>query len=393
MSQRAQAAIDAPWWPELLSIKDNHSFEELSRRFGINVYTLRGAFALAGVTKTLLPPGPRRPGAPRAAAPRGLPVVAVAAIAPYASLLGSVPDSAVAAMANVSSGDVAAFRAMNGIAAFDDPAPAPAPAPVVPVKRPVGRPRLHPLPPEAVAARAAKAAAAPKAAASSSKAAASSTRAAAPVAKAAVPVAKAAAVPKAAAPVAKAAAVPKAAAPVAKAAAAPVAGGFRPSRLDVLAHLVGAIPDSEVAAMAKMSVEGVRLYRKARNIPSSFEAKGNAVAEPPAAVKPPVSPALVEVVAQKVEAKVVVREAVVAPVAVVAAPAAPVAAETARVATPHRVFSVVAVHGDELRKFAVVGASILAALEIAVGALNARQDGTWRVASIREGIEALTLNG
>jgi hypothetical protein len=174
--------------------------------------------------------------------------------------------------------------------------------------------------------------------------------------------------------------------------------------LDVYAHLVGAVPDSEVAAMAKMSVEGVRLYRKARGIPSSFEVKAGAAAPEAAVSKPAVARAAVSDAPPKMDDKVAVVKTVSAP----ASPEKPEAVETPAVtavasavvvpavaadAASHRVFSVVAVHGDELRKFAVVGANILAALDIAVNALNARKDGPWRVGSIREGIEALTLPG
>jgi hypothetical protein len=171
--------------------------------------------------------------------------------------------------------------------------------------------------------------------------------------------------------------------------------------LDVFAHLVGSVPDSEVAALAKMSVEGVRLYRKARGIASSFEGKVPSAVVPPAATKSVTVAVHSFADAPKVEAKVEAKVAAVVPAAVVAAAAvvpAAVMAPAAAVApaalssVSHRAFSVVAVHGDELRKFAVVGSSILAALEIAVGALNARHDGPWRVASIREGIEALTLS-
>ena len=402
MSQRAQAAINSPWWPEFLAIKDGHSFEELARRFGTNVYTLRTALNLAGVSKTLLPPGPRRPDSGAAAASsRGLPVVVVAAIAPYASLLGTVPDSAVAAMALVSDAEVAAFRAMNGIAPFDEPAP---PAPAPPVKRPVGRPRLHPRP-DGVPVRPAKPAA-PKASASKAadKPVKSAKAAAAVPAKPAKPVKAAPAKP--AAVKAEAASIQADVAPSKPApAVTSVATGFRPSRLDAYAHLVGSVPDSEVAALVKMSVEGVRLYRKARGIPSSFEVKAGAAAPAAPVSQPAAVAAPVQDVAPKAEGKAAFVKAISAPPvavakseaaevpAVAAAAPAVVVPAVAGVAASHRAFSVVAVRGDEQRKFAVVGASILDALDTAVRALSARQDGPWRVGSIREGIEALTLPG
>jgi hypothetical protein len=324
-----------------------------------------------------------------------LPVVVVAAIAPYASLLGTVPDSAVAAMALVTDAEVAAFRAMNGIAPFDEPAP---PAPAAPVKRPVGRPRLHPRP-DGVPVRPAKPAA-PKA--SASKAADKPVKSAKVAAAVSAKPAKSV---KAAAAPAKPAAV-KAEAPSKPApAVTSVATGFRPSRLDAYAHLVGSVPDSEVAALVKMSVEGVRLYRKARGIPSSFEVKAGAAAPAAPVSQPAAVAASVQDVPPKAEGKaafvkgisappvaVAKSEAAEVPAVAAAAPAVVVPA-VAGVAASHRAFSVIAVRGDEQRKFAVVGASILDALDTAVRALSARQDGPWRVGSIREGIEALTLPG
>ena len=43
---------------------------------------------------------------------------------------------------------------------------------------------------------------------------------------------------------------------------------FRRSKLDQYAHLVGKIPDREVAAMAGITPDGVRMYRQRHAIPS-----------------------------------------------------------------------------------------------------------------------------
>ncbi len=43
---------------------------------------------------------------------------------------------------------------------------------------------------------------------------------------------------------------------------------FRRSKLDQFAHLVGKIPDREVAAMAGITPDGVRMYRQRHAIPS-----------------------------------------------------------------------------------------------------------------------------
>ena len=48
---------------------------------------------------------------------------------------------------------------------------------------------------------------------------------------------------------------------------------FRRSKLDGYAHLVGRVPDREVAAMAGITPDGVRMYRQRHKIPaySSFK--------------------------------------------------------------------------------------------------------------------------
>ena len=52
-------------------------------------------------------------------------------------------------------------------------------------------------------------------------------------------------------------------------------------------------------------------------------------------------------------------------------------------------FLVVAVRGDEVRRFASLGKDMAEALAQAVSALATRTDGPWRVRSIREQVEAL----
>jgi len=48
---------------------------------------------------------------------------------------------------------------------------------------------------------------------------------------------------------------------------------FRRSKLDAYAHIVGRVPDREVAAMAGITPDGVRMYRQRHKIPaySSFK--------------------------------------------------------------------------------------------------------------------------
>ncbi len=157
---------------------------------------------------------------------------------PYKSKLGNVPDDDIAKTAGVSRSAVVNYRKRLGIAAYagykfaaaghkektSTKAPkkskvalvvaiAPAAAAVLPVKRPVGRPRKHPL-----------------------------------------PVAAAAAPPP-----------PKVAKPPA-AIAAGVAFHGRRSKLDPYVALLGVESDAAVAAKAGVTIENVRAYRARRTI-------------------------------------------------------------------------------------------------------------------------------
>jgi len=67
---------------------------------------------------------------------------------------------------------------------------------------------------------------------------------------------------------------------------------YRRSKLDAYAHLVGRIPDREVASMAGITPDGVRMYRQRHKIPaySNFKRTLKAPARKPAPASKP-SPA------------------------------------------------------------------------------------------------------
>jgi len=62
----------------------------------------------------------------------------------------------------------------------------------------------------------------------------------------------------------------------------------RRSKLDTHAHLVGRIPDREVAAMAGISPDGVRMYRQRHKIPAYSTYKRSLKAPPKRQARPEV---------------------------------------------------------------------------------------------------------
>lgn len=176
----ATAAIDAlihaPWWPELLAVKDSLSWTALAERYHTNVQTLRRALQSVGATKARLPTG-RRAAAPAGPGRRG----PRSPIDAHAQLVGKMSDGEVGRRAGVSAAAVKQYRLRRGIPAWR---------------------------PEAGAGTVAR----------------------------------------------------------------------RASRLDPFAGIVGVMPDRAVAARAGVTPESVRLYRKARGIPSP--ARTGAGAEP-----------------------------------------------------------------------------------------------------------------
>lgn len=127
----------SPWWGEFLAVKDGLSWSALAARFGVNGTQLQQALASVGLTKKALPPGRK----PKALAVDE-PYVAPAAEVPgpddlLRRLAGKQPDGEVAAAAGVSVDDVKSFRRANSIAAYLRPPPGMSPPPpptLAPVK-------------------------------------------------------------------------------------------------------------------------------------------------------------------------------------------------------------------------------------------------------------------
>ncbi|MES2641072.1 MAG: hypothetical protein V4850_16395 [Myxococcota bacterium] len=62
MSPTATDPEHAPWWPELLAIKDETTYTDLATRFGVTVYAIRKALERTNETKVSLPRGPKASG-------------------------------------------------------------------------------------------------------------------------------------------------------------------------------------------------------------------------------------------------------------------------------------------------------------------------------------------
>lgn len=125
MSIRADDAIVAPWWPELLAVKDTHTYEALAERFGLTVTSLRRALELAGETKVSMPRG-RKLGVPQprsATVPGDAAPVAADPLDRVRADVGRIPDAEVAGRAGVTVEDVKEYRREHGIAPFLRPPP------------------------------------------------------------------------------------------------------------------------------------------------------------------------------------------------------------------------------------------------------------------------------
>ncbi|MFZ5480643.1 MAG: helix-turn-helix domain-containing protein [Myxococcota bacterium] len=123
MSIAPQDVPSAPWWPELLSIKDTLSYAALSERFGLPIHTLRRALELAGETKVNMPRGPKRKSADDPAPPEAPPTDDRAPLDRHRSKVGRMPDAEVAQLAGVSVDEVKVYRREHGIAPFLRPPP------------------------------------------------------------------------------------------------------------------------------------------------------------------------------------------------------------------------------------------------------------------------------
>jgi hypothetical protein len=129
------------------------------------------------------------------------------------------------------------------------------------------------------------------------------------------------------------------------------------SAIEPFEHLVGKVPDVEIARLADVSLSAAVQFRRRRGI------AGVPVAETPA----PEAPA-----------------APIAPIAPIAsAPTAPVTTDAPRTA-----FRVIAARGAEVRRFCLLAADILEATARAHAALT-RKDAGWEIRSVRAFGEAL----
>lgn len=117
MSLTAEAAPSASWWPELLAIKDMHTYAALSERFGVPMHTLRRALELAGETKVSMPRGPK----PRVAQ-RTVPELrggdTTNPLDRISSRIGHIPDGLAAQMVGVTVNDVKKYRRERAIPPF-----------------------------------------------------------------------------------------------------------------------------------------------------------------------------------------------------------------------------------------------------------------------------------
>ena len=174
----------------------------------------------------------------------------------------------------------------------------------------------------------------------------------------------------------------------------------RPSKLDAHRDIVGVLTDAAVAAIAGVTRDGVRQFRKRHGIPSTARTQPPETAVVVPAGVNPAEPAS-EPVAQGT------RGEASAPESTTPAAAPPVvesgtepAAQPAQLspdvtvpAAPAPVrrfgFRVVAEAGGETRQFIVVGEHIGEAAMAAVQALRAREDGPWTVRFVKVLAEAL----
>lgn len=128
-----------PWWPELLSLKDELSLRELAERFDVTPGAISAAFKRTGTSRKPAPPGPRalrkrrkeeeadlppEPGefeGDAGSVPRPRPGSKDQAILEKYDLLGEIPDAEVARRAGVSVRTIASFRARHNIPGYSGP--------------------------------------------------------------------------------------------------------------------------------------------------------------------------------------------------------------------------------------------------------------------------------
>ncbi|MFZ5476690.1 MAG: hypothetical protein ACOZNI_07945 [Myxococcota bacterium] len=143
----------------------------------------------------------------------------------------------------------------------------------------------------------------------------------------------------------------------------------RKTPIDAYAHLLGTVPDAEVARLAGASVAAVATYRMRRKVPP-FRATVPPERPTPAPA-PPQAP---------------VSEAHAPPPPVVAAPPA---REEPPAVPASLAYKVLAANAAERKVFLVVAGDVVEGMTAAVRGLAARGDGPWRILGIRAAGEGL----
>ena len=269
------------WWPDLVAVVNDHSLLQLCKRFGTDPVELVAALKRAGVERSAQ--AGRTANRPR--------LRHESRLEPFADIVGTMSDAAVAKRAGVSTGAVLHFRRVRKIPAYEPPVPAVKEAPKPAAKeapKPAAKAAPKPAAKEAPkpAAKAAPKPAAKPAAKTVPKGRVLKRRADAPDVVEEVtppaPVEEPEPAPEAAPAPAKKAAAPKKSAVPKKAAETKSqkkaksvkttkkakAKPGRKSVIDAYADLVGTVADRVVAEKAGVTIGAVRAWRVRRGIPA-----------------------------------------------------------------------------------------------------------------------------
>lgn len=100
---------DMEWWPELLATKDQFTLRELAERFDVQAVQISAAFNRNGIDRE---PWPRsRPSRREVQAARNpKPPTVADRLAPFADMIGRVPDDEIAGLSGLTPKQVAAYR-------------------------------------------------------------------------------------------------------------------------------------------------------------------------------------------------------------------------------------------------------------------------------------------
>ena len=98
---------DMEWWPELLAIKDQFTLRELAERFAVTAPQIDTALKRNGIDRE---PGVR----PYRERPKVHKASVAVVLAPFADMLGRVPDDEIAGLSGLTPKQVAAYRRRKG---------------------------------------------------------------------------------------------------------------------------------------------------------------------------------------------------------------------------------------------------------------------------------------